>query len=407
MVQQLRDWRSIFLEYSGNEFMSLGVRVKMLQLLRQHLHELLPDLSNFDSSLMRWSRKIRNVNADRAFEIKDFFMCPSPDKIWPDFIKEFVADLHIHGRAAIYKQVVDGKVSNLYILPGGTVFPVQGKFVGQWHGYIQIPEGMRYGKFEPQIFFSNELSFARYMPNSSILNGMTPIDALVNQVSEHLLFDRLMAEQADGTKAPEKLLVFGQQGIGIDPSDIADTGGDPVDADEQRRVELKLNQARRRAGIATLTGYGTPVQIDLSKENTMQIQMQRQDQIKKMVGLVFNATNVELNETDSGGTSGRSTAEVQERVENQRGVRPILRIIEELFSRTIIPFKFGYGWQMQFATPKSDSDQVELGKNMVESGLFSVNEVRVNEFNAEPISDPEFDKPKSPSAQPQQQEAVL
>jgi phage portal protein BeeE len=398
IASKLKDYKAHYEENSGESFVELGIRIHMYQMMRREMPDLRPDLSNFNAALSRWGRRVKSIRNDQAAEIKDFFSQPSPDQQWPDFIKEFVSDLHIHGRAAIYKKDVFGRVANLYVLPGGTVYPVQGQFVGQARGYVQIPNGNRWGKNEPQVFFGNEVSFARYMPNSAVLSGMTPIDALLNQVIEHLLFDRLMAEQADGTRTPEKLLVFGQMGVGFDPTSIADTGGDPVDEDEQRRIELKLNQARRRAGVATLTGYGTPVVMDLTKENTMGLQMQRQDQIKKLVGLVYNATNVELNETDSGGTSGRSTAEVQERVENQRGVRPVIRTIEELFTRTIIPYRFGWGWSMQFETQRSDSDQIALGRSQVESGLFSVNEVRVNLYNAEPINQPEYDMPKPPGA---------
>ncbi len=404
IAANLKDCRNMFEEYSRDNYASLGKKLKIFVEIKRVLPDVFPDLSNFDAQLMRWSQAIKHQKNDRSNEIHDFLSQPAPGVYWTDYIKELSQDALVHGRWAVYKQPLQDllgrtRIHSLYPLPGGTVVPIKGDFVGELHGYAQITDGLQ----QPQLFYRDEISFGRYMPNSAILNGLTPIDALVNLTAENMLFNRLMAEYADGSNRPDKVLVFGEPANGLDFESADGKISDPLDKGEQRRIENKLNRIKREAGVAILSGVGTPIVMDLTRADTLAAQQARQDYINKCVAMVYNASQAEINETGGDGTSGRSTSESQERADNAKGVRPMLRNFEEVHTHDIIPSIFGYGYAMEFDSPRSDEEQIALAKMKVDSGLFSRNEVRVGDFNVDPIRDPSFDIPQG--AQPAQQGA--
>lgn len=399
----LKDIRDLYEEADEPTMYALGKRIRLLNEAKKILPDLKPNFSNFDKCMIRWRRMIMSAKMDKASEIQDFFMQPAQGMLWNDFAKQYTQDLLVHGRTAIYKQsmkLLNGRsiLHAVHMLPGGSVFPVKGEFVGEFLGYVQITDGMR----EPQLFFQDELSFSQYMPNSSLVNGLTPIDALVNLVAENLLFNELMLQKADGSTPPEKLVVFGENdpNFASDPN-FQNSTAVPINRDEQRRVENKLNRMKKQGAVAVLSGYGTPMVVDLSKSDTLPTQMNRQDQINKYVAMTFNASNQEINATGGDGTSGRSTSETQERSDNAKGLRPIIVTMEQTFTHEIIPQRFGYGYSMQFSVPMSERENIELAKIKSDSGLWSKNEIRRDDLHLDPIRDPSFDIPQG--AQPQQQ----
>jgi hypothetical protein len=403
IATSLKDVRDIFEETDPGSLYLLGKRIRLLVEARKVLPDLKADFSNFERCMIRWRRGIMSVKTDKANEITEFLMQPSKGMLWNDFSKQYTQDILVHGRSAIYKQkikLLNGRerLNALHMLPGGSVFPVKGEYVGEFLGYVQITDGMR----EPQLFFQDEVSLSQYMPNSSLVNGLSPIDALINLAAENLLFNDLMLKKADGSTPPEKLVVFGENDPNFSSDPTFQTSTTTfLEKDEQRRIENKLNRRKREGAVAILSGYGNPMLVDLSRADTLPTQMNRQDQINKYVAMAFNASNQEINETGGDGTSGRSTAESQERADNAKGVRPIIITMEQTFTHEVIPQRFGYGYTMQFSVPMSEREKIELAKIKGDSGLWSKNEIRRDDLFLDPIRDPAFDIPQG--AAPQQQ----
>ena len=411
-ADRLKDLRDIFNENAEGS-MALGIRMKCYQLMRHHLLDLKTDLSNFDASLYRWLKRVRNLRIDQAQEINDWFQQPSIGQTWSSFIKMFVEDILVQGRVAVKMDqdpIDPHRIGQMHILPGGTVAPIASKYVGGPIGFIQMLYGsVMYGSYEPQIFFRDEVSFAHYMPNSATEYGMLPMDALINMVTESMLVDRLFAETADGTENPHIAVAFGDKNPGLDIDEIAgagDVGDVPLDLDEQRRIEWKLNTPQRRGAVAVLTGTGTPVPIDLSKQSIMRDQMDRQDQISKFVGLVYNATQMEMNESGSGDTSGRSTSESQERIEARRGSGPIIQIIQEKMNMDWITRRFGYGYQSRFQVPMTDMEKIALQTAKKNSGVYTINEIRTEDENREPFPEEQYNRPQGQSPAEQANETM-
>ena len=392
-VEYLKGLKDIYDEFSASEDIKYQtVKAQASQEIRKVLSDCLPDLSNFNASLMRWYRRTQHFKHRSATEIEDWLKNPNSEDTWADFIKKWIFDYHIHGSASIYKEELNGRVENLYVLPGGSVVPLKSRYIGGYRAFAQMAEGL-----DIQIYFGDEISYAQYLPCTSTAYGLVPLDALTNKIAESLMFDKLMAEQADGTKPPEKMVVFGAS------SPFGDAGADyktALPAEEQQKIETMMNEARKGA-IRTLTGYGQPLVLDLSRENTMSMQNERQKAIREEVALVFGATNMEVNLTGADDTSGRSTSDAQETIEFNKGMLPILARFQDMMNTEIIPFRFGDGWNFEFMAGKNEMEEYKLYQIMLQTGLHSVNEIRTKNLNEQPFKGAEFDKPAAPQgAQP-------
>ncbi|MCK5614920.1 phage portal protein [Candidatus Pacearchaeota archaeon] len=386
LVEEMRFRQMIINEYANaTEPQYVMKREESRQELLTALPELLPDLSNFEGSLLRWKRRMQYDRNDQASEIEDWLKKPNRTHTWTEFIKLWVFDLHTHGAGALYKEQINGMVENLYVLPGGTVIPLKDKFVGGIQAYAQITEN-----YQTQVFHNNEISFSQYLPTTYRSYPLIPMEALINKVAETLFFDKLMAEQADGTKPPEKMIVFNDKAPFGDFDEAANV---PLNKGEQRRIETLANEERKNA-VRLLTGYGEPTILDLSRENTMPISMERQKMIREEVALVFNMSNMEVNLTGSESVSGRSTAEAQAEIEFGKGIQPIMQIIDNKLNLDVIPFRWGNGYKFEFKQGRDEMAEIKKNALLVSSGLKAVNEVRTKDMNELPFPDKQFDQPQ-------------
>ena len=384
-VAALRDAYQIFKEYEGvPDLKYLAIRLKMANFINQRLPDVTPDLSNFQNSLMRWLRRERMIKEDRSTEIQDWLEQPNQGVTMNDFLKMYVNDLMIHGGSAVYKDQLNGVVENFYNLPGGTVIPLVSKYVGGATPFAQVVDGE-----EVKIYFEDEIAYSKYVPTTARSHGMIPLEALVNKLAESLMFDKRAAEQADGTRPPEKLIVFGDnQPFGAFDGEFKV----PMNTNEQIRIETAINEARKEA-IRTLSGVGTPLAVDISRSDQFPHHMQRQQQIREYVGLVYQASNMEMNLSGSDDTSGRATSESQERIDRQRGVWPVVYLIQQFFNKKIIPFRFGTGYRFEFSPGVSEAETVELVKKKLDSGAFTLNEIRTVDLGMDPFQGEEYDMP--------------
>lgn len=354
--------------------------------LRQRMPDLRMDMQNFRQALMRYRKRCDRSAANKTQDMEEWLTEPNADHSFEEFLKMWMWDLHVHGSFAYYKQAEKGVVNSLHPLPGGTVTPLKDRFVGGAVGYVQTMPT----EATPQLMFNDEVSFSRWLPTTAASYGMVPLEALVNKVSEQLLFDQKAASEADGTKPPEKAVVFSEDSPFGDLDQALDT---PMDSSEQKRVEMALNEQRQHV-IRTLSGVGTPTVLDLSRSDIFASQSQRQEQLKQDVALVFGASNSEVNLTGSENTSGRATSESEERIEYKRGMMPLLKIIEDKLNRDVLPFRFGPGFKFEFDSGMSEAEQTDMAAKKNQSGVYAVNEVRA-ELGLDPFPEDEYDRPQT------------
>lgn len=375
---QFKDLKQIYDEFGDeNNLKHLLLRYRIRVVLQREFPDLKDDLSNFRTVMLRYRKRFDRKTGDRKHEIKDWLEEPNQEDDFSDWVKKWVEALMIHGASSIYKDYMNERtLENFYVLPGGTVYPLRGVHVGSFVGYAQVVVG-----YMPKIYFQDEMTFTNYLPSAARSYGYVPLDALINKISEQILFDQFAAERADGTKEPEKLIVFGDN-----RSLYGDLTGDislPMNPDEQKRIEEKINTIRKGA-IATLSGVGHPVVEDISKADTFQQQSERQDKLLRDIALVFNMTNMEINLAGGEFTSGKETSETQAEIEEGKGTQPIIQKIQSILNKRILPFRFGTDYIFQYKKGLSDFEQVKLDTMKQQSGTYTRNEIRIDRGD-EPI----------------------
>jgi hypothetical protein len=130
----------------------------------------------------------------------------------------------------------------------------------------------------------------------------------------------------------------------------------------------------------------------------MATQNERQKDIRNEVGLVFNASPIEMNLGGSDMTSGRQTAEMQYEIDLGRGVFPMVRLLETKVNRDILPFRYGYGYQFEFAKVKNEKELREVDALRLNNGEVTVNELR-EEHGEHRFPSQEHDLPKGSQLQ--------
>ncbi|DAC71705.1 MAG TPA: hypothetical protein DSN98_09025 [Thermoplasmata archaeon] len=385
IVEELKMSAELYNEYRDSLAIGhLGMKAKIYRKMLSVLPDIKPDISNFQTALLRWKRRLKRISQNQCDEVTNWLMEPNAGVDWSSFVKKWVFDMSIHGAAAIYKQEMNGRIENFDVLPGGSVYRIKSPYFTGLNGYVQVVPGF----IEPQLFFSNELIYSEYLPTSCRNHGMIPLEALINKIAESLFFDDLMAQSSDGTRLPEKMIIVTE----ANPFGSMDGTQDrdlPLDKPEQKRLEEKINQPIK-GGVMTFTG-NTATVVDLSRADTMSNQMQRQKDIREEVALVFNMSNMEVNLTGSGDVSGRATAEVQQEIDQGKGIGPIAVSLKNAIERGLLPFRFGCGFKFEFELSKNEQEEKQLDLLMLQTGELTKNEVR-EKYNKATFG-PEYDKP--------------
>ena len=367
----LKYFNGIYKDYADDvSVKALMMKRLIVQEMRKTLIDIKDDASNFDRSLLRWSKMVKFHGEDKSSEIEDWVNQPNEDDDFEKFTKKLVFDLMVHGSMSIYKKIVDGIMQSVHTLPGGTVIPVKEPVVSGLSAYLQIVDG-----YDPSLYYRDELYYSEYVPTTFQSYGMIPLEALVNKVAEYLSFDQLAAQRADATKPAEKLVVLG------DYSPFGNLNSNfnlalPMEPNEQKRVEQIINEERKDA-IRVLSGVGQPVVVDVSRSDIFQHQSERQRQLKEDIALVFNTTNMEVNISGSEGTSGRSTSESQERIDQSKGIGPIVKILERGWNSAIIPIRYGPEHIIDFNIEMSEEETLKLLQQKVATGIYTYNEIRI------------------------------
>ena len=394
---EMKDLNAVYNEYKDSvDLAHLTLKSRIYSQLIEQLPELKPDLSNFGACLVRWKRRLKTRNTVECDAAYNWLMEPNQGVTWEEFSKKWVMDFMVHGCTAIYKQNENNKLCNFDILPGGSTYKIKAPYFSGVSGYVQVLPGYgQYSYAELPVYFSDEIVYSEYVPTSSRNYGFIPLEALINKVAETLMFDELMANQSDGTKPPEKMVIVTDNSP-FGSLDDTDATSIPLESGEQSRIEEKINSPIKNA-IMTLSGNKAEV-IDLSRENTMGIQMQRQKDIREEVALVFNMSNMEINLTGSNDTSGRSTSEAQSEIEQGKGIAPIAKALARAVNKGILPFRFGTGLVLEFDKGKSEREEKELDMLSLQTGENTKNEIR-EKYNKNLFSE-QYDEPEGSQEQP-------
>ncbi|TGK36231.1 phage portal protein [Leptospira andrefontaineae] len=383
--------------------------------------ELKQDLSNFTGCLRMWSKFQKKEMGISCAQIEDWMQVTKKFEIvdegvyreanvqgFNEYVLQWAQDMLIHGRAAT--QNPNDFFDGLWVLPGGSVFPVPGIKAGMPEFYIQLMYGMSgYGMQEPQFFLPTDLAMSFYMPNSAVVYGMKPLDAVVQQISENFNFATFMAEHANQEKPPQYVIFVVDSNMQLPTGEQMNdfTKVDPRDLERQEQI---LNEKQKDKAVRMLKQKGNDAKLfDLSKENTIADHAAREDKIEKIIGRVFGATPNELGVTDTGGMIAKAGAESQRELYNLQSIKPLATALEKLFTFEIFPNRFGKMtdnggrpilWELRHMSTDSDSEKFAKAKEARDSLSVSANEIRETILGMDPTSNPADDELPTSNASP-------
>jgi hypothetical protein len=199
--------------------------------------------------------------------------------------------------------------------------------------------------------------------------------------------------KADGTSAPEKMIVMNEQ-LPFGDEETAKDLSVPLNLAEQSRIETLVNEPRRNA-IRLLTGYGgssSPTVIDLSRADTFAAQSERQDKILREIAIVFQCSNIEVNLTGSEETSGRETSQTQAQTDQAKGWKPVAQDIEDKVNTDLLPERWGPDYRLEIDKGISDREQLEMERMKLQTGAYDVNALRM-ERGDDPYPEEIYDRP--------------
>lgn len=158
LESELKQYKQIWEEYEdyveARDIRVLVMRQMLLKRIRTYLPDLRPDLGNFDMSMVRWRKRLKDQQEDKSSQIEDWMREPNQGETFKDFTKKSVFDLLVHGSMSWYKEPQEEVLENIYVLPGGTCMPIHNRRVGGPVGYAQVFPSSE----QTQIFFADELA---------------------------------------------------------------------------------------------------------------------------------------------------------------------------------------------------------------------------------------------------------
>lgn len=413
-------------DLKGDSPADLGAKLRIWTELKKELPDLFPDLSNFPAEKKWWLKRQRSASSNDTAGLEMWLSNPANlgGLAFDEFIKTWTRDYMIHRAASIYKQQGPmGELAGLKMLPGGSVFRLPPMAAGLETAYLQVPLGCffaggAYGYVEgddvwlggpgssaqsqiSKLYFRTELSHSQYLPSTNWADGVSPLDALIDAFKSHLRLSGLFTESSDGTRSPEKAIIMGTKLPRMNLTEDSDNSSDaPLQETEHIRIERALNDKTRDTIVKILSRLGDATVVDLSHNDKATMLLEWENKVEQLIALVYGATMQEVNRTDSGGTSGRSTSEANERAESTSGMGPIYVGFENALTENVFrPYKPWAVFRMQSGL--SDKERAEIAAGMLASGL-SLNETRDRVWEAEAVEGDEYDKPATGGTPAQQ-----
>lgn len=391
---ELRKYYSINQDYNNYYEMTKDVKYLIQSLFLKKImidflaeYGLLPDLSNFEKSMLFWKRDVQFYKIDHQRFINEWFEHPNEMDTQEEYIEKWIYDYMVHGATASY---IDCN-HNPWILAGGTVRQYYERTITELKrkgvGYVQILPVIN----RAFSYLHSEIDYTRFMPVSWRATGLNPVENLLTEIIEFGNFDQLATELSNKETPPSKMvLLLRKNEIGnIDEKDIVKILEETTE-ESQERLEEKLKEPVK-GGIVTHRGDNVVV-VDLSRTDYMIPGSQRQQELKKRFAMTFGLTSLDMNEMVE---INRATSETEYNLMKARAVMPILSKFRNHINN-VIRRKFGR-FTLEIG---SSGNEIDWGKinQIKQSGVTTVNEIRTQELNLMPLPQEEADQ--LPGTQP-------
>ena len=157
----------------------------------------------------------------------------------------------------------------------------------------------------------------------------------------------------------------------------------------QEMLNVQLNQ-RSEVPVHVIRDAGTPIVVDISRENLLSILMLNIPLLKKKVQLCLNMSALEMGEGGGDEVSGRNTAKQQSDIDESAGWGHIAVELENYFTDAIEQL-WGPGYFFDFAKRQTDAQRIKQAGDMIATGAFSKNEAR-EAAGHDPKADERYDE---------------
>ncbi len=301
---------------------------------------------------------------EAAREASRWLRNPVVGKTWQQMMTMFTTDLLVYDAGVLEKAKTGDTLDELVPRRGDDFWPVTDK-AGTVEGYVQEVNGSTV-KFE-----TDELVYVNLYCNTTTPRGMPIIESLLSEVISALRgSERLMSTLDIGEIPPGFLYLTGIAGKAAE--DVINSFVNDAGKDHKMRV---LHFPSKASGSADWVHMGyTPKELQLESLLT---------KVTRTIWRLFGVFPVEMGATDG---MPRATAQVQLDASASHLLRPILELVQEVFTAQVLPLLIDEKWlgilEFKFdftrdLTPAEQKTVAEADKIRVDQGLNSRNEIRV------------------------------
>lgn len=311
----------------------------------------------------------------QAADIKKLLTTPNPaNDSFRGFIEPIIEDLLVLDAGCIEKvRSLDGSLAQLW--------PTNSEFVrvdGLWEG---SPEAARYfwypGSTQPTARWRNEdFIYMMANPRTDSPVGLPPLETLRNAVEAELAAHEYNVRQV-ANAAPNGIINLGE---GFTEQQVT------------RFREFFESEVAGRGPLGFIGGSKDPGFIKFNDSNRDQQFLEWQIYLVRKIAVVFGLTPQDLGVTFD---VNRSTSEIQLQVSEDRGLRPLMSLIQEYFTEEIV-------WDKTFGGPANNLafrfTALNLKESTAKAAIYEkalagvpwrfVNEARIDE-GREPIPEME------------------
>ena len=308
-----------------------------------------------------------------AKRIKHLLSSPNADDTFFSFVQKVVEDILVLDGAAVEKvRYPTGEIAELY--------PVPGEFIAinsRWDGsdedqtrYLYVPDGTVRAQFT-----NTDLVYFMQNPRTNSVVGLPPLEVLKQTVDAELKAMEYNRRMVVGSP-PEGVLNIGELAT---PTDVI-----------AAKSEWDSNILGQSA-FAIIGGYKNPSWMKFRDTNQEMQFREWQDYLVRQIAVVFALSPMDLGITFD---VNRSTAEAQGDNTEDRGLKPLLQLIQERITQEVV-WDESFGGRsnnLKFAFTslnlKESMNRAQINKLAMSGTPWkTINEARLMEGRA-PLGDP-------------------
>lgn len=318
-------------------------------------------ISSAEWDIVPFNKEEPRVSEQLRKQIKDLFDSPNARAdSFRSFIEPIIEDILVLDAGVIEKvRNLRGQVSELYYVDGGRI-----KVSSMWDGSsTEEPRYWWYPDGQPRASFRNdEMIYIMSNPTTYRSVGLSPMETLKSTIDSELLGSQYNNRQVQNA-APDGLLDLGE-------------GARPEQVDQFKSYWSA--EVSGKGAMAFLGGSKNAKFIPFRNSNRDMQFLEWQTYLVRKIAAVFALSPQDLGITFD---INRSTADVQQEQSEDRGLRPLLALIQEYLTREIV-WDEGFGGpgnNLAFRFTRLNLKESLSRAQMYKLGLAGVSWMTVNE----------------------------